>query len=287
MEEIDINVRASGLAGGANTAARYFTLSFVLFYYLRINARLLTTKIFTSMGMVVTFLGVFYTVSRSGMLLLAAAILMLFYFFSKFKYRIQFTLITAAAVLLLVIFSSSIFSFIGGISSSISEGTDTVGLRYALWEAGFQMWQDHPITGVGIGMFKYELKNYPPPETRYLHFFYSGLVAHNMYVSMLAETGLVGFALFMLLLIKSVKDLFMAGRNRDPAVKSLASTWLIVLLVIMLGGITKTDHVDKMLWLTMGIPVFFNNMTRKAVTRALPVSQAPVDHPLKSSRKAI
>ncbi len=272
--EIDPLVRASGLTQGANTAARYFTVTFVFLFYLRTVSRNFFIRLGATLGMIVTFLGVFYTVSRTGMLLLAIALAMLFLLQSKFKYRLQITVISGAALLVLFVFSGSIFAFIGEIAPSIEAGSDTVGLRYALWDAGVQMWQDHPVSGVGIGEFKFELKNYP--NRQYAFLFNKGLVAHNMYISMLAETGAMGFLLFIALLGKCLLDLWKAGRIKDPQFKALRNVWLIVLVVMVLGGLTKTDQVDKLLWLTMGVSVFFNNLAKMERRKAV---EKPKEYP--------
>ena len=267
LEEIDITLRATGLAQGANTAARYFVICFVFLFYLITISKSPFVRLFASAGLVVTFLGVFYTVSRTGMILLAVALVMIFYLNSKFKYRLHITYISTIALLVLMVFSSSIFPFVLGIVPSISHGTDTMGLRYALWDAAWQMWQDHPLSGVGIGMFPGQLRFYPNPK--YLGYFQKGLVAHNMYLSMLAETGIIGFGLFITLLINSFQNFWRAGSIEDPAIKSLVNIWLTIFVVILLGGMTKTDQVDKMLWLTMGISVYFRNLSSMKTRKIL------------------
>jgi O-antigen ligase len=123
------------------------------------------------------------------------------------------------------------------------------------------MWQDHKISGVGIGMFPIELRNYPNPKYAFL--FRKGLVAHNMYISMLAETGIIGFILFIALIFSSLINLWKASRINDAEFKPVYTTWFIVFIVMLLGGLTKTDQVDKLLWLTMGVSVFANNQIKK------------------------
>ena len=119
------------------------------------------------------------------------------------------------------------------------------------------MWLDNPIAGVGIGMFPSELKLYPNPQ--YTYYFSHGLVAHNMYVSMLAETGIIGAFLFLALLISALVNFIKARKLADKTFSGIQRTWFIVFIVMLAGGITKTDQVDKLLWLCMGVGVFFNN----------------------------
>jgi O-antigen ligase len=166
-------------------------------------------------------------------------------------------LITAlVAFVLLLSFSGNILHFVEQIAPSITEGTDTMGLRYALWDAGFKMWMDHPITGVGIGMFPPTLRYYP--NSTYPMFFSRGLVAHNMYVSMLAETGIIGFLLFMGLLFTPLVSLLKRRRYLDSDFRNIATVRIIVFIVLLVGGMTKTDQVDKVVWLTLGMLTFLS-----------------------------
>jgi hypothetical protein len=64
---------------------------------------------------------------------------------------------------------------------------------------------------------------------------------------------LVGLVIFVGLFITALRSLWSASRTPDPVISNLAWTWLIALVVLLLGGITKTDLANKMLWLTIGI----------------------------------
>ncbi|GBE05807.1 MAG TPA: O-antigen ligase family protein [Nitrospirae bacterium] len=65
--------------------------------------------------------------------------------------------------------------------------------RYGGWEAAAAMFQDRPLTGVGIGRFNQEYGNY---GVLYYSPWARGYVpmisAHNMYINFLAETGIPG-----------------------------------------------------------------------------------------------
>lgn len=257
LSEIDPNIRAAGFSQGANTATRYFVIAFTFFTYLFIATKTRILKVFLFAGIVATFIGVFYTASRSGIMLLAIAIILLVLLQSRVKYRLEVGIISIVGLAFLLSFSENILRFVATIFPSISQGTDTVGLRYALWKAGFQMWLDNPIAGIGIGMFPSQLKLYPNPQ--YSYYFSHGLVAHNMYVSMLAETGIIGAFLFLALLISALVNFIKARKLADKTFSGIQRTWFIVFIVMLAGGITKTDQVDKLLWLCMGVGVFFNN----------------------------
>ena len=86
------------------------------------------------------------------------------------------------------------------------------------------MWLDNPIAGIGIGMFPSELKLYPNPQ--YSYYFSHGLVAHNMYVSMLAETGIIGAFLFLALLVSAFVNFVKARKLTDKAFNGIQKSRL-------------------------------------------------------------
>jgi len=67
-----------------------------------------------------------------------------------------------------------------------------VNQRLAFWDAALGMLADRPISGVGLGGFAHHYPKY----ASYLWLEPLGH-AHNIYFNLLAETGLVGLALFM------------------------------------------------------------------------------------------
>ena len=67
--------------------------------------------------------------------------------------------------------------------------------RMATWQAGWDMFLDYPVLGVGAGNFDtayetYHLKGWQQPRGH----------AHNVYLNALAETGLLGLASYLLFL---------------------------------------------------------------------------------------
>lgn len=247
-------LRGNGFAGGANSAARYFTIALVFLVYLRNNTEkgpFLSGALLSSIAVLVV--GVAYTVSRTGFLLLVVAIGMLLIQRSLSGSQQQLAFLATLAITVIFFIPDLILTLLrfDNMLQAVQLGTDTVGLRYTLWEAGWQMWSDHPLAGVGIGQFPSNLPFYG----KTLHLKFQNLGAHNMYIQILAETGIIGLILFAGLLGSALKSLRQAARLSNPVASSLAWTWLIVLVVLLLGGITKNDHFDKLLWLVIGIGV--------------------------------
>lgn len=261
-ETISTSIRAGGLANQPNATARYFVIAMLFFNYLGsiVESRLL--RFLAISGSVITFLGVFFTLSRTGILLLLVAIgLQIIITFQRRK-SIKIIFVYLIAYFFLWFLSDEIFLILDTIIPSIQQGSDTVGIRFSLWSAGLQMWLDHIVQGVGIGNFQGYSRYYMTSVPVY----YSNLVAHNSYISVLSETGIVGFILFFLILYLGLKNFSKSSKNEDIRITALRKIWLIVFLIMILSGLTKNDQYDKFLWFVIGISVSFYNRTNLTIS---------------------
>jgi putative inorganic carbon (HCO3(-)) transporter len=76
----------------------------------------------------------------------------------------------------------------------VTDANFAVVERMAHWQAGWQMWVEHPWRGVGFGNYEpiYPAYYIPPWEEPLGH-------AHNYYLNIAAETGLVGLLAYLVL----------------------------------------------------------------------------------------
>lgn len=114
--------------------------------------------------------------------------------------------------------------------------SDSLGYRITFWQAGLQMFRDHPWTGVGVGQFRYQFKNYNKSE------FLSQPDAHNIYIELLAETGVAGLALFVVILIIAFRNLIKIARNSRGTIQLAVAAILASLVGVLvqsslLGGL--------------------------------------------------
>jgi len=95
--------------------------------------------------------------------------------------------------------------------------------RTDLWKIALRMAHDHFILGAGLGNFRLLEFDYLPQTINLLNVqeeLHVGLVAHNTYLEILAELGVVGLGLFVALLVAvaavGLRSLSMLVRNGDP-----------------------------------------------------------------------
>jgi len=118
--------------------------------------------------------------------------------------------------------------------------------RMAHWQAALAMIQARPLLGYGIGNYAaaYPQYNLPGWEDPLGH-------AHNYYLNVAAETGLVGLAAYLLLLLVALAGAWnVAGRATDGLARAVAIGVLGVLAAQM------THNVFDNLWVhSMAVPV--------------------------------
>lgn len=143
---------------------------------------------------------------------------------------------------------------------SHSEADTSVSMRIDMWTGAFQMFTDHPILGVGWGAFKFV---YPAYNELIQQAGITIFHAHNMYLNVLAETGLIGFILSMGILIQIVvyAARFLKKCKGTPLDRALSMTVIGAILGAFVSGVTDYDlfstQISLTLWFFMAL---FANM---------------------------
>ncbi len=123
---------------------------------------------------------------------------------------------------------------IATIQDEVAHGT--LNDRAVIWKAGAEIFREHPVLGVGAGAF----------STVVRHTIGTPYVAHNTFLSIIVEQGLVGFGIFLSLLITLVLCCF-----RMPDLER--KLWLVMLLVLSIGILSLTWEYRKTMWLVFAL----------------------------------
>ncbi|MBI5668000.1 MAG: O-antigen ligase family protein [Chloroflexi bacterium] len=243
----------SGL-GGISSSARQFAVALIVLFFLRNGLKRYIQRgliIITWAAQIMLLYGIATTGSRTGVLIVAIGVFVILLAPTS-KIRPQ-RIIMPGIVIFTIYFavpSSYWDSLWNSIFPAIEEGSDTVGTRYELWATAMRMVEDKPITGVGINQFIPNVLQYSDPLS-------STVVvtgAHSIYFSVIAETGVIGLALYAGMLVSSLiyalRAAFVLRENEQASL--LAFTWFTALVIILVGGITKQDQYDKLLWFVLG-----------------------------------
>jgi putative inorganic carbon (HCO3(-)) transporter len=114
--------------------------------------------------------------------------------------------------------------------------------RLAFWQAALDMWGDHPWLGVGFGNYQVAYADYALPKWR------EGLGhAHNYYLNVAAETGLIGLVSYLVLwgaaLWQTAKAI---RRSGDFYAKALALGALGILVHVSVHNIVDNLWVHNL-----------------------------------------
>jgi len=223
----------------ASFAAIMFPLSFIFY-------KITHKKIYSFLLLTFVMLVVLSN-NRNSLLVLLFATLLLF-LFSKITVPKKIFIVSLGLVCLLFAFFLSYALEIGvdirhrlfSTISQLREGVDINKIssgRAEIWGSALRMLKDHPIMGIGAGMwqdnaFLYQSKRYMTDYSGYAPSFYSSVDSHNFFLDLYLKYGILPLLLFLYLLLDIFKKCSRAYKKEtDSNVKRLIMASYISLLV--------------------------------------------------------
>jgi O-antigen ligase len=262
------DIRYAGFAFNENVVALIMTLAVPMAWYLAFSTvgnskteRFL--KVINFAYLAPAIFAILLTASRTPLFAMIPAFLFILGSFPRIKpitRVVVAVLLVGALYVLQPLIPQSSVERLSTAGSEVSEGT--LGGRVETWNQGIDVFLENPILGIGAGAFRRSIEREK--------------VAHSTYVSVLTETGLVGFILFAVMLIMTVRQTRMLPTEWE------ARVWLTIFLVWAIGVSTMTWEVRKPTWLILSlITAGVGQMSYLAETRMgfkplspnLPISQ--------------
>jgi len=147
-----------------------------------------------------------------------------------------------------------------------------VNMRLGVWRDALYLFRDHPIVGTGLGTFDDVAYTVPDTSADALHF-HNGWHAHNVYLHVLAETGVVGIVAWCLLWWVIVGRLGHAWRDADAngrpdvsgALFGVAAFLVLSMAEVLIGA---RVHASLRMNLTLGLVVVMGLRAASRVTRS-------------------
>jgi O-antigen ligase len=255
-------VRAAGFVSGPNAAARYFVVGMVFLFFVQSLATRTWLRVLTVLCAIYLLAGVLFTQSRSGIFLgLVTVVLAPLVVARQRAKRIILNIaafVMAGAILLPSGAIDSVRLWFSPETVDPSADLESVNdnIRYYFWRAALEMWSESPITGVGMDNFVRNASHYVAFSVRNPD---ADMSTHNMYVSLLCETGLVGFGLFTCMIAACLRRVWRV--YKDKSSPGLPAVWLVTLTVLLAGALLKNDIGEKLLWLALGVAGSFRPAT--------------------------
>ena len=205
-------------------------------------------------------LGVFLTVSRGGLIALAASLLAAILFAGRWRpLALGATVLIAAAgfyyfAVLAPPEATERLQLTSEGETALREGRTTI------WQVAERIVEAKPLTGVGAGNFQTSARQYllqPGALGRTDLIIATPKVVHNTYLGIAAELGLVGLSLFVALILFSVGSAIQAARHftalGDRGGEALARGLTVALAGILVADFFISQEYSKQLWLLLGL----------------------------------
>ena len=237
----------------------------------------------------VGFVILFETLSRAG---LAAFLLVVGFFFIRFnlwlirKISAHWSSRTTKLVITILLIAGFLFVYLGlavGVvfllskidprmvdvfSISVIQGQGITkyadmlqfGERVTYWQAGWNIFNAHPLLGVGLGNAGFYFPQFLPDkawslaEVRKLLYHSAGLMnIKSMWSRVLAETGILGFSCFMVLLVFSGLTALQLTRAKTSMQKTIGWMGISMLIAFLIEGFSVDSFALPYLWFTLGL----------------------------------
>ena len=183
------------------------------------------------------FFAIFLTATRTAFIVGIFGLIYWVYTHRQSSFRIKilffgFFVASVIAVFLLAPKGSVDRLFTSG--KSISSGT--LNNRTVIWGAALEQWKNAPVTGNGIGSLAFVLS---PAHVEYGS-------AHNTYIQILTENGILGLALYLLLISSIVYYIFKSRGNDRLFMLSLLG-------VVLVSALSMNTLLAKGSWFALSM----------------------------------
>ena len=114
-----------------------------------------------------------------------------------------------------------------------------MGIRQEVWRETLRMIGDHPLTGIGLGTYDDVAYTQYKSQDDGRHFFWNGWHAHNVFLHILAEAGLIGFLAWCYLWYAILRFLLRQWRTGDPVARLNSTAALCFLVGFFVVSLTE------------------------------------------------
>ena len=168
-----------------------------------------------------------------------------------FRYVFFLVLISFAFVISVIFFKATFLGFTHRIEQLQNIKIGTIYSRIILWEAAINAFLSHPINGIGIGQFtllsgKYSILG----QTALFKDNIQGLSTHNIVLSYLAETGILGIISLLYLQFSLLK---LGLKNYYSALGVLDTNITMSLAVVLFFICTSSFYAGAWFWSINGM----------------------------------
>lgn len=190
---------------------------------------------------------VFLTQSRGGLLALAGILLIAVWLLvPRLITRVKVLCGSVLAAILVLPPLLNHFERLQGVDDA------TELSRLAVWQAAVRIFLGHPLLGVGYGNYRFLYADFVPGAVP------GKLDAHNLYLELLAETGIVGFLVFIVLVSAFFFVSLKSTRKQDSLSRIVAFGVCGAIVATLIHGMVDyifnaSPQFGTLFWLVLGL----------------------------------
>ena len=245
--------RFTGAEGNPNDLAAQLVLAIAFGVALAVDQRRRLTRLALAGVVVALAVGLVATQSRGGLVAFAAVLLAApLVFWRQRRHALVAIVLVIAAV-------GAGFAFFGHARSRVTSFNEGGAGRSTLWLVAWRMAKDNSPVGVGLNNYRVVAPDYVrrPGSLAYVRQIDDRDVVHNTYLELLAETGMIGLALFLavvgacLAAARRAQRLFDRLGRRDLA--RISGAALLAGLGILVNQIFQSSAYDMRFWVVFAL----------------------------------
>ncbi|MGC9363312.1 MAG: O-antigen ligase family protein [Fidelibacterota bacterium] len=223
--------------GGANSLGCFLALSVPCILYLIKRTSVRYQKGLWLFGLVIICTALILTLSRGAWIALFAG---LSFYFSPYLIQFCKSLRTNNKKLLWALYSIVVLIIGFGFFIIYNQNLESSIGRIFLWKVSLLMFLDKPVLGIGYGNYSYLFPDYQakffdnPDNVIYIDKACNIKMAHSEFFHILAETGIIGILLFIILIVSIGIVLFrllrtVKNENRNTIIRLMGTILVIIL----------------------------------------------------------
>lgn len=204
-----------------NFAGPIFVLDMLLLLGLFLSSFIYKKRIiiFLLVGLLFSFIAIFYTYSRSTFIMFVISLLTFLTMIKKKRF----------IYLIFIIFAIGIFILPKDIKSEgvVLLRTASIISREDSYKTALVVFKDSPVFGIGFNAYRYAKKRYNFSDPRNWETTHPGAGVSNSFLFVLVTTGILGFILYLNLLLNLVKNIIRVMNDKSIYLKATVVSSLI------------------------------------------------------------
>jgi Lipid A core - O-antigen ligase and related enzymes len=254
INETAVSGRFTGGGGDPNVQAAGYLIALFLCAGFWGIARRRLARVALLVAFVVVAIGFFATQSRGGLIALAVASIAGLVISPRQRKRLLALTAAAGVGLGIVALVNP-----AAIARMTDIGGGTSG-RNDLWKVAWTIFNRHHWIGIGLNNFQavephYALKSGQLKRVDLI--VEAPHLVHNLYLQLLTETGVIGFAIFLMLIAACMHATWLAARRFDAVARvdfgDLARAVLMAEIAMLATQFFISDGDDPRLWILLGL----------------------------------